>query len=215
MAAVLQPYSTDAFNTLPDLHTAQESFVSKNGMDLVDNLYKPMIEKYQLEAKLGVGLLHRHFDLEGSEKLVEFNNISLPWQNHNGDDYSGGKIVPNAWAVSGNKLLPYEFYYSPLGRDSPFDFDATSKFLSEFMQATSELGLEHTLCLRLFPHVGFTGALELTEGRANINLSPDQVTEHDWDNTTETMWFFEPEYMRQKRVCRCSGPTVHMHFHSF
>jgi hypothetical protein len=72
MAKLLQPYSTHAFNTLPELHTAQDSFTSKGGKNLVDEVFKPMIEKHKLEAKLGVGLLHRHFDLEGSEKLVEF-----------------------------------------------------------------------------------------------------------------------------------------------
>ena len=175
MATVLQPYSTYKYNTIPDLHTAQESFTAKSGMELINEFFKPMVEKYHLEGKLGVGLLHRHFNLEGSEKLVEFNNISLPWKNQDGDNYSVGKILPNAWAVNGDKLLPYEFYYSPLGRDSHFDFEATSDFLSEFMQTISKSGLEQTICLRLFPHVGFTGALELTEGRANINLSPDQV----------------------------------------
>ena len=101
-----------------------------------------MVEKYQLEAKLGVGLLHCHVNLQDSEKLVEFNNISLPWKNQNGDDHSGGKIVPNAGAVNGDKLFPYEFYCSPLGRDSPFDFEATGSFLSEFMPTTPEFGLE-------------------------------------------------------------------------
>lgn len=172
---LLQPYSMDMFNTLPDLHTAHESFVSNGGTEVINGLFKPMIEKYALQARLGVGLLHRHFDLEDCEKLVEFNNISFPWKIQNGDDYSGGKILPTAWAVTGDKLLPYEFYFSPLGRDSPFNFEATKPFLSDFMQAIAKLGLEKTICLRLFPHVGFTGALEITEGRANINLSPDQV----------------------------------------
>lgn len=95
MAEVLQSYNAEVFNTLPDLPTAEESFVSKGGPDLLDNVLKPMIERYQLESKFGVGLLHRHFELEDSEKLVEFNNISLPW-NSDSDDHSGGKILPSA-----------------------------------------------------------------------------------------------------------------------
>jgi len=94
MAEVLQSYSTHAFNTLPELHPAQDSFTSKGGKHLVDEVFKPMIEKHKLEAKLGVGLLHRHFDLEGSEKLVEFNNISLPWNSDREDSHNGGKILP-------------------------------------------------------------------------------------------------------------------------
>lgn len=175
MAEVLQPYSTNIFNTIPELHKARDSFTSKDGKALVDKVFRPMIESHKLEAKLGVGLLHRHFDLNGSEKLVEFNNISLPWNSDNGDGHNGGKVLPNAWVVRDGKLIPYEFYFSPLGRDSHFDFDTVGPFIREFMQTVAEYDLEQTICLRLFPHVGFTGALEVTEGRANINLSPDQV----------------------------------------
>ena len=174
MAEVLQPYSADVFNTLPDLPTAERSLVSRGGPDLVNELLKPMIEKYQLEGKLGVGLLHRHFELGETEKLVEFNNISLPWKSNN-DDHSGGKILPSAWAVKDNKLTPYEFYYSPLGRDDHFDFGTARSFVREFIEAVNQFGLEQTLSLRLFPGDGFTGALEITEGKANINLLPDQV----------------------------------------
>ncbi len=134
MAQVLQPYRADVFNTLPDLPTAEKNFASGGGPDLVDKVLKPMMERYQLKSKLGVGLLHRHFELQDSEKLVEFNNISLPW-NSNGDEHSGGKILPSAWAVKDGSLTPYEFYYSPLGRDSHFNFDTAEPFVRQFIQA--------------------------------------------------------------------------------
>jgi hypothetical protein len=175
MAVVMQCYSTLLFNTFLDLHTVKERFESKGGMDLVNGIFKPIIERHQLEAKLGVGLLHRHFELGGNEKLVEFNNISLPWSAQAGDNHSGGKIIPNAWAICDGKILPYEFYFSPLGQDRPFDFDKATAFLADFIQVIEEKGLDKVIAIRLFPHEGFSGALELTEGRANINLSPDQV----------------------------------------
>ena len=174
MAGPLHPYSSDMFNELPDLPTAEESFVSKVGADLVDKILRPMIENYQLQGKFGVGLLHHHFELDGSEKLVESVNISLPWK-VTSDEYSGGRIVPSAWAICKGGLAPYNFYYSPLGRDSHFDFTTTKAFVRQFVQATNDSDLEQTLSLRLFPGGGFTGALEVTEGRANINLLPDQV----------------------------------------
>lgn len=214
MAEVLLPYTTDLFNSLPDLHTASTNFASKGGITLVNDIFKAIIEKYHLEGKLGVGLLHRHFDLSGVEKLVEFNNISMPWANQDAEDnYSGGKILPNAWAVRGNRLVPYEFYYSPLGRESHFDFAAIHLFLHEFMQAIATFSFQDTVALRLFPHKGFRGALELTEGRANINLSPEQVPENGWEDATETMWFFEPEYVKKKWMCRCKPYSGHMHLH--
>ena len=212
MASLLLPYSTQLFNDLPDLHTAQQIFLSRGGMKMIDHLFMPIIEKHGLEAQLGVGLVHRHFDLRDDEKLVEFNSISIPWANQQGDDYSGGEIIPHAWAIHQGKLFPYEFYFSPLGKDAPFDFGAISNFLSDFMQAIEENALEKCISLRLLPYEGFTGALEFTNGRANINLTPTQVPEDGWDGTTETTWFFESEYPKQKRVCRCLGPPNHMHY---
>ncbi|PGG99129.1 hypothetical protein AJ79_08693 [Helicocarpus griseus UAMH5409] len=143
-------------------------------MDLIENILKPMVEKHKLEAKLGDGLLHRHFDLEEPEKLVEFNNISISWKNYKWDDCSEGKIVPNAWTIRRGSLVPYEFFFSPRGRETPFDFSSASAFLDEFIEAVERMGLESVVSLRLFPHKGYTGALEFTDGRANINLSPDR-----------------------------------------
>lgn len=84
MAWVEKNYTTNAFNSLPDLHHAQDNFVSNRGPDIVATLLRPLIVKHQLEARLGVGLLHRHFDLLDEEMLVEFNNISTPWKHQQG-----------------------------------------------------------------------------------------------------------------------------------
>ena len=113
MAGPLHAYSSDMFNELPDLPMAEESFVSKGGTDLVDKILRPIIEKYQLQGKFVVGLLQRHFELDGSEKLVEFNNISLPWK-VTSDEYSGGGIVPSAWAICKGGLLHTSSTIRPL-----------------------------------------------------------------------------------------------------
>lgn len=56
-----------------------------------------------------------------------------------------------------------------------FNFDSAEPFVRQFIQAIGESNFEETLSLRLFPGEGFSGALEITEGRANINLLADQV----------------------------------------
>jgi hypothetical protein len=175
MAEVQEAYSTHLYNSIPDLHDARDSFTAKGGADSVNSVFKPLILKHQLEAVLGVGLLHRHFDLRDNEKLVEFNNISIPWRHQQGDDHTGGKLLPSAWLIKEGRLIPYEFYFSPLGLDNGVDLTKFALFLCEFIESVKALELDKTMALRVFPQVNFTGALEITEGRANINLTPDQV----------------------------------------
>lgn len=142
---------------------------------MVDNIFKPLILRHNLEGVFGIGLLHRHFELNGREKLVEFNNIAIPWQHQTDEDeHSGGRILPCAWTVVGDKLTPYEFYFEPLRRQS-FDYDMVEAFLAEFLETLMATGLERTLCLRLFPGEGYVGGLEITEGRANVNFLPHEV----------------------------------------
>lgn len=96
-----------------------------------------------------------------------------------GDSHSGGKIISNAWFISEDgKLAPCEFYFSPLGKDQAADFGVSGmkEFLREFMERVKEKGLDKTVALRLFSHKGYTEAFEITEGRANFNLLPGQVS---------------------------------------
>ncbi|KAE8306819.1 hypothetical protein BDV41DRAFT_557036 [Aspergillus transmontanensis] len=63
MVDIEKPYSISAFNALPDLHHAQGESIANGGPELVNNVPRPLIVRHGLESALGVGLLHRHFDL--------------------------------------------------------------------------------------------------------------------------------------------------------
>jgi hypothetical protein len=178
MADVMSAYYPESFQNIPDLHRATEKFTREGGTTFIEVVLKPLILKYKLEAVFGIGLLHRHFDLDATEKLVEFNNISTPWRHQQDDIHSGGKIMSNGWMIEGEQLMLYEFYFSPLGRDGAVEFTKLAPFVSEFCNSIKRAGFEDVLALRLFPHLGFEGGLEITEGRANINLTPDQVRKY-------------------------------------
>ena len=178
MAEALQPFNVDLFNMINSLDSAKQAFKAKEGKKLVAEVFHKLLSKYHLESRLGVGLLHRHFDLAENEKLVEFNNVSVPWENVRTDDYAGGKVLPSAWLVEDEKLMPYEFYFSPCGKDAPFSFTGLEEFLEELVTTIKEEGLEKMLALRMFPHYkDFTGNLEMTTGRAMINLAPGEVSQ--------------------------------------
>ena len=176
MAEVLLPFHYEQFNKLPSLHTSTTTFSQKNGMDFVDKTFRSLVEKHKLQDRLGVGLAHRHFSLNSDEMLVEFNNIATPWKDVKGDQYGPmGKVVPTAWLITGDKLMPYEFSFTPLGKEKAFDFTNLGSFLTEFVKIAKEIGLNEVIALRLFPGQDFKGYLEITNGRSNIVLNPDQV----------------------------------------
>lgn len=72
------PYSSDTFNTLPSLRDARELFKDRHGEDAVEHLLD-LIEQQGMEQKFGVTLLHRHFDLQKNEALVDTNGTSSSW----------------------------------------------------------------------------------------------------------------------------------------
>jgi hypothetical protein len=178
MAEVLQPYSVTQFNKILDLHDASTVFHAKDGMKFVNDVFGPLVKKHGLEAKLGISIAHRHFSLKGSEKLVELNNIAVPWKNQDGDDnHTGGNILPNAWLLVDGKLMPYEFFFSPTGKEKTLDLtqEKFRAFLDQFVAAAKDSNLDDVVALRMFPYLGYKGGMELTEGRANIVLKPGQV----------------------------------------
>ncbi len=185
MAEVVQPYSVAQFNQISDLYEAKKAFHAKDGLKFIREVFGPLVLKHGLEAQLGITILHRHFALKEPEKLVEFNNISLPWKNQASDDsHSGGKILPNAWLLDNGKLMPYEFFFSPFNQEKSIDLtqDKVRAFLDEFVKAAKYSSLDRVVALRLFPYIGYEGGLEFSEGRANIVLKPGQVSYRSFSN---------------------------------
>ena len=215
-ASVLQPYDVNHFNKLPTIHEATASFNAKNGETFVNEVFKPLLLKHNLESVVGIGLLHTHFSLKHSEQCVEFNNISVPWDlpatASSENELHEGKILPCAWLITeGKKLMPYEFIFSPLGRDKTLNFSDARvlAFLDEFLCRLGEHGLSSTLALRLIPQRGEFGGLEVTEGRANIMLAPGQFNEEYLEGANETMWFFPQGENGDGKQANCKRQCAH------
>lgn len=62
------------WNDLPDLIDVHE--LSENDDQCLKQL-QAVIEKYNLTSKFGVALLHKHFDIENDEVLLETNDPKL------------------------------------------------------------------------------------------------------------------------------------------
>jgi hypothetical protein len=169
MAEVLQPYSAQHFNAIPDIHDARDTFAAKAGRAFVDAVFIPLVKKHGLEDKVGLSLLHRHFALEDGENLVELNNISTPWSADNNETSLpvGGQILPTAWLIQDGKFMPYEFYFTPVNCSFSFkSIDLTDPnirgFLEDFVEAVKDADLDGLVSLRLSPQGNFDKTLEVT-----------------------------------------------------
>lgn len=171
-------YSTSTFNNLPKLREAGEDFNAKDGNDLVTR-FRDLFLQHKMERVFGLRLLHRHFDLFPNERLVEYRGTSVPWSDP--DTIASPNIRPSNWVLAedGN-FQPYEFLYST---DNATSFDSTSLESPEcrhFIDAVKDL-LYETNATNIFGLCSYPGddhkaTLEITEGRANINLDPEHVS---------------------------------------
>ncbi|KAK4213514.1 hypothetical protein QBC37DRAFT_171200 [Rhypophila decipiens] len=120
------------------------------------------------------------------------------------------KTQPSTWFVSEKEeVFPYEFHYSADGDDTDekegAETPADSKY-SGFVKAFTDL-LRKKDALGLFglgryPGDDFEGRVEITEGRANINLRPQDAPKHLASRAAA--WYFSPNLLG-KCVCVCGG----------
>lgn len=180
MTGVLRPYNVDSFNSIPTLAEARDIFRAKDGLAFFDKIFVPLVKKYDLEDKMGLGLDHRHFGLEDGEKLVEVHNISWPWKTDGseGPPNIDDRIIPASWLILDDQFMPYEFKLASLTGQAAF-IDLTEPntraFCDEFKQAVKEADLDGCLGLRLTPEGDFDGTMEIQQGRANLNLKKGEV----------------------------------------
>lgn len=180
------PYSSEAFHKIPDLFPVRNAFADRNGLKFVKEVLGPLIQERGLEEVFGVGLVHRHFDIDSKTKLVEFNNVTAAWvldeDQVNNVLGSNSVVYETSWALDDReKWMPYEFAYAPTGPTENnnivnFKDQKYQQFISEYTAAIKEAGYEKLLGLRAWPGKDFRGGLEITEGTVNIILKPGEVS---------------------------------------
>ncbi|KAK4092158.1 hypothetical protein PCL_04055 [Purpureocillium lilacinum] len=126
-----------------------------------------------MEYKFGLSLLHRHFDIGEEERMVEYRGTSSPWSACL--SMTGPAIRAINWAVADDGTFrPFEFEYSPDDRDSiePSNPE-NAKFADAFKALLHDEHAAGLFGICAHPGLGFKGRVEITEGRTNINLSPE------------------------------------------
>ncbi|KAJ9613034.1 hypothetical protein H2200_002975 [Cladophialophora chaetospira] len=228
---ITAPYSPKVFESLEDLLPATAKFKDLKGPEWLDEVGKGLLEKHAMTRTFGYQLLHRHFDLNDDEMLVEVNNVSTPWPKEAASDSPRSKISGRSWKLVAKEnsdskksaFMPYEFAYNSVCTKDDNTTDLTAPinlndgnhkaFLDEFPASICNAGLDHIIALTAIPEIDHRGGLEITQGRANILLLPGQFYSADAENGVEATWYFPAgvpvNYWCSIKCLPGSGPSGH------
>jgi hypothetical protein len=176
----LDPYDPEAFNKLPSISDAVTKFDAIDGDSLVSTSFRELFLRYNMDRTFGLILLHRHFELDQNERLVSYGDTSVPWRLSK----ISKNITPSNWLLSGDGAIqPYEFCYTPAMDEATGPNLANSDqhaFFGALIRLLRKHKAESLWGLCKYPGDDFPGRVEVTEGRANINLRPEDVSNYPY-----------------------------------
>ncbi|KAI6352284.1 hypothetical protein MCOR25_009465 [Pyricularia grisea] len=189
MVAV-QNYSVANYNAIPDLHVAKHRFEEIGGEKLVEETFLELFRRHGVDKTFGLSMVHRHFELNGEERLVEFRGTAVPWEKV--DELNNPGITAANWEVTPEGIRPYEFKLDPASVGSQgidFNDPKIQAFAAEFLELIQSVDATGLFGLCVYPGDDFETTIETTEGRANITfpLKPDSKI----DNTADAAWCYD------------------------
>jgi hypothetical protein len=172
----------DAANTTLD---------SQNGTKVIESSIRELFIRHGMCNQFGVTLLHRHFDLDQSERLVEVGKTSTPWGPSAYENTYLGKVIPQAFIFSApGQLVPFEytfFTHEAMNSGTIIDISsATKAFVDDLETLLLLFQLEKVLGLRTRPETSAKYEVEFTVDRANIFIELENPT----PNSVVTSWYF-------------------------
>ncbi|KAF5336445.1 hypothetical protein D9611_006607 [Ephemerocybe angulata] len=196
----LDNYEAESYDALPSLNEAKSSYLAMGAALLLDTIVRQLFIDHDMHQKYGVCLLHKHFSIAPTERLVEFHHTATPWQfgtvkTASFIPHHDGFIVPRAYLVKSSKsdeltATPYEFTYT---YDEPTPItDSERAFFTAYAALLAAYQLQGVLgvCTLGDPEETAKFPLEITEGKANIMIKGDDISKED---VIEAVWKFSPE----------------------
>ncbi|OAA58321.1 hypothetical protein ISF_06860 [Cordyceps fumosorosea ARSEF 2679] len=166
-------YSTDAYNSLPNVASAAAAYRACHGDLLTRQLMPDLFRRHAVQANLGLALLHRHHHHTGApplgagESMTALSGTKSPAPRQLG--------VPAVWRldVADGHVIPVEFSLEA----APVDWggDRLQAFVKEFAAVLREHSAEAHFGLCLYPGDGYPGHIEVEDGRDTVGLSPEEV----------------------------------------
>lgn len=219
----LAPYDHVTFS---NLHSLFDADALRHTLSLDLEEFGWMLKKFELHRVVGLALLHRHFSMDHTERLVErldyddFVSITSP------RDVSSGHLVPHLLKV-GTSDKSGQYHWQPLEfveqddarnlcerglqevlKNAAF-LDNFAKLL-EVRNAISVLGIsvlhgrEKLLRSQSEVLVEGPGAVKRT-----LRLAPSEEDHPDVLAGIQTVWVFDGK--RCRMACTCQDPQDHRH----
>lgn len=138
---------------------------------MLADTFLPFFRKNDMEERFGLQIAHRHTDLDFDEKMVHYGNSASPWRAMPGmPDPS-----PSAWAFfSSSNPVPIEYHYPGSVRKELNQRE--SSFMQDLAELQRSMGIDGLFAACDHPGLDFQGSCEVTQGRSNINLKPEDVS---------------------------------------
>jgi hypothetical protein len=197
--ALVEQYSSAFFNSTPELPDALRKHQIAGGNNWVHDTFGPIFRKHGVDKLLGIGLLHHHFSLEDDEFLTDVRGTSTPWKSQTG-------TRPSVWAFQNMRLTPLEFAMDDDDSSVAYprwDCSDMKDFLMDLSTLFENHGVAGTYGLVRYPGDDFPGRVEMTVGRANVNLTPTQADKHDPASQSEAAWYFTDDFRKRGCACNC------------
>jgi hypothetical protein len=190
-------YDSAAYNSLPSLRTAA-NLVDENALYHLRGPIRQLFLDHKIHERFGVALLHKHFSIDESERIVGYYHSSTAWkvdhQGHSAPQYAG-LIVPRSFRLYHGSIAPYEFGYSNSMVVPSLDHD----FLKKAFEMFKQYGLDQTFGLRCIDKRVSDLSIEVTEGKTNIMLPRNSAP---LSELIEALWVFGDDNEDDDR-CHC------------
>ena len=158
-------------------------------------------------------LLHRHFDMDPNEKLVEYGPVQNPWPVAADQEVvDGGDVLPKSWRMYNNELHPFEFQFMPAAepREVPV---FTKAFVDDLRAVLKTTGLDKIVGIALADKAAGSkpeDLVEITVGRNSMMVPAGKTPVQGVDGTVAAAWSFNGnanDNAKTARWCRHSEPV--------
>lgn len=188
---ITQETSTELFNNLPHVNLVFPYLAANPlSINIIEELryvhgnlvtsdtsswHRSVFLRHGAAQHYGLSIVHRHFELGPGEMLVEYGNVSAPWQIPSIIPILKGRVLPRNWAFVGGALQPYEYrFLSEEQYKQEDELEMSEAFIDNLYDVLAKHGLENVYGPALLPADAHNEAmppkLEFTAGRSNVTV---------------------------------------------
>ncbi|KAF5671193.1 hypothetical protein FHETE_4162 [Fusarium heterosporum] len=215
-------YQQELYDALPQVGQAFQKLAIRGALPLIDTTVRQIFMAHGVENVFGVRLLHRHFDLDRKERMVQFGSVASPWtESVIARAAKTGIVQPSNWLFQNGVAYPYEYRYLDTNPQDllPDELDYT-EFLVDYARFLSENDLMDTLGLVLCEGNSQRSINEIclpmervainypAEKDLSIRSSSLSQEELEGEFTVPAAWFFF-----QDPVAHSCGKAFHVYTH--